>query len=146
MQHFTRFQLTACSCGPSAAAELLVWRLFWAFYRNSSISCYCVMLCKRTLCWVCPLSSRKRIFLYPALILTGAQNFFGDDLASCRNSSLSSGICESPQQRLSQENSLRLAFRRRCGFCQITLTSCFTFCNKFHISVMGDAADFKSGG
>ena len=27
------------------------------------ISCYCMMLCKHTLCWVCPLSSRKRSFL-----------------------------------------------------------------------------------
>ena len=28
---------------------------------------------------------------------------------------------------LSQENSLRLALPRRCGFCQITLTSCHLF-------------------
>ena len=49
--------------------------------------------------------------------------FFGDDLASYRNSSICCGICESPQQRLYKEN-LRLASRRRCGFCQITLTFC----------------------
>ena len=35
-------------------------------------------------------------------------------------------MCESPQQRLSQENSLRLALWRRCSFCQITLTSCLS--------------------
>ena len=48
-----------------------------AFYRNSSISCCCVILCKRTLCWVCPLPSQKRSFLVSsrALILTAAQKF-----------------------------------------------------------------------
>ena len=54
----------------------------------------------------------------------GAESF-GDDMASCRNSLIPCGIGELPQQRLSQENSLRLGLRRRCGFCQITLTSSF---------------------
>ena len=37
------------------------------------------------------------VFLFPARILTASQNFFGDDLTSCRNSSISCGICESSQ-------------------------------------------------
>ena len=53
--------------------------------------------------------------------------FFGDDLAFYRHSSISCGVCESPQQRLSQENSLRLALRWRCKLCQITLTSVLEF-------------------
>jgi len=48
--------------------------------------------------------------------------------ASYRNSSISCGICESSQQRLSQENSLQLASRRWRSFCQITLTSCMALC------------------
>ena len=30
------------------------------------------------------------------------------------------------EEGLSEENYLRLALRIRCGFCQITLTSCYT--------------------
>ena len=110
--------LSGCSC-ISCLASLR------PFIDILPISCYRVMLCKRTVCWMCPLPSRKRSFL----VYSGAE-FFGEDLASCRNSSTSCGIgyiCESPQQRLSQENSLRLAVRRRCSFCQITLTSCLLY-------------------
>ena len=39
--------------------------------------------------------------------------------------------CTIMEEWLSQENYLRLALRLRCGFCQITLTSCLTFCIYF---------------
>ena len=58
-----------------------------------------------------------------AVQFSSSVNFFGDNLASCRNSSIPCQH-ESPQQRLSQESSLRLALLRRCSCCQITLTSC----------------------
>jgi len=47
------------------------------------------MLCKRSLCWVCPLSSQKRSFLVSNPDLDCGAEFFGDDLASYRNSSIS---------------------------------------------------------
>ena len=55
--------------------------------------------------------------------LDSGAEFFGEDLAFHRHSSISCGICESQQQGISQENSLLLALRRRCSFCQITLAS-----------------------
>ena len=50
-----------------------------------------------------------------------------------------SGIRDSPQQRLSQENFLRMSLRRRCGFCQIILTSCSVcyithYCRNVHLA------------
>ena len=44
-------------------------------------------------------TSRQPVVDCFATIFTAAQNFFGDDLASYRISSISCGICESPQQR-----------------------------------------------
>ena len=99
------YDFVACVCVDGRATKSHA-----ALYHAT---CYSVMLFKRTLCWVCPLSSPKRSFLIFSPDLDA--EFFGDDLASCRNSSISCGICESPQQRLSQENSLRLALRRRCS-------------------------------
>ena len=75
MQHFTRFQLTACSRVPQRQLDFL-FGVSSAFYRNSSISCYCVMFCKRTLCWVCPLSSQKRSFFVSSSDLDCGAEFF----------------------------------------------------------------------
>ena len=53
------------------------------------VSYYCVMLCKRTVCWVCSLSSQNRSFLVSSPDLDCCAECFGDDLASYRNSSIS---------------------------------------------------------
>ena len=70
-------------------------------------------------------TSRQPVVDCFATILTAAQKFLATIWPLSKFFDFLCTICESPQQRLSHVNSLRLALRRRCSLCQITLTSCF---------------------
>jgi len=141
------YTLTSC-CRKPLTSDMLLWRdratlcdggVFlqrdratpWYHSRGTARRCVTRCYCRGT-------ARRRRINgegprrvkiattpcrLYFATILSAAQNFLAT-IWPLVEILRSHGICESPQQRLSRENSLRLALRRRCAFCQITLTCC----------------------
>ena len=59
VQHFTRFQLTACSRGPSAAADVL-FVVSSAFYRNAVISWFASVLSAGCVLYLC----KSAVFLF----------------------------------------------------------------------------------
>ena len=113
--HISTDSMLAWSLSSSWTSCLAFLRPFIEILR-SLVTAWCFASILSAGCVLC--------FLVSSPDLDCGAEFFGDDLAFCRNSWISCGVCESPKQTLSQENSLRLALRRRCIFCQITLTYC----------------------